>query len=417
MLINLNYPAFFYAAIKDNTTLDQYEVFNILFKGDTYKNNGCNAISQSSSSNFSVGRRKITQDLLLEIFNTPHETLTKRIQMLQLKDADLAARTLNRILITSDLYAADNNKHLLSLPDAGQVYGYLADFFLYSLKYTDTTHLLTDREKRILDSCRFPEPNQITEETSTASAGATHRDGMSRYIPPHVARDQFLNYCILEECSPNDKVKLKPVGFWRIRLLAFLIRDSSGKRFLPLQLQHYGGIWTVPHVAKKLDLHSRVRTMGTLASEIKEYSSQFDALFDEFEEQQFYQMGLFSSKSKHIRSYVEYKTSVGLAGIFQCYLVEEREVSIMDGDEIINISDPENYKGFRYLPIGDDGRIYMGSPYVRAASDGRGVWFFDHLLSTNIINLIEYMNGFRNCTYDLPEGCVMSEVGVVIKPS
>ena len=49
-MLTLNYPVYFYAAIKDNTALDQYEIFNILFIGDTYQNNGCNAVSQGSSS-------------------------------------------------------------------------------------------------------------------------------------------------------------------------------------------------------------------------------------------------------------------------------------------------------------------------------------------------------------------------------
>ena len=44
-MLTLNYPVYFYAAIKDNTALDQYEIFNILFIGDTYQNNGCNAVS------------------------------------------------------------------------------------------------------------------------------------------------------------------------------------------------------------------------------------------------------------------------------------------------------------------------------------------------------------------------------------
>ena len=85
----------------------------------------------------------------------------------------------------------------------------------------------------------------------------------------------------------------------------------------------------------------------------------------------------------------------------------------MDEDEIINIIDPEGYKGYRYLPINSDGKICMDSPYVKAAVDGMGIWFFDHLLSTNIINLIRNMNGFESCTYDSPDGDLMSETGII----
>lgn len=412
-MLTLNYPVYFYAAIKDNTALDQYEVFNILFIGDTYQNNGCNAVSQGSSSNFTAGRRKITKKLLLDIFGTPRETIIKRIQMLHLKDSESAARILNRILTETTLLATKDNAHLLSFPTDGQIYGYLADFFLYSLEHTDTTHLLTADEKRMLDIFRIQGAAQMISKTDEKLKAPSIEVDATRYISPHVAHSQFQDYRILEECIPTEKVRTKPVGFWRLRLFAFLIRDSSGKCFLPLQLQHYGGIWTVPHVGKKLDLHCRARLAKTLSTEIKEYSSKFDSLFRELEEQQFYQMGLFSSKSTLVNSYVEYKTSIALAGAFQCYHIEECKVFVMDEDEIINIIDPEGYNGYRYLPINSDGKICMDSPYVKAAVDGMGIWFFDHLLSTNIINLIRNMNGFESCTYDSPDGVLMSETGII----
>ena len=181
-MLTLNYPVYFYAAIKDNTALDQYEIFNILFIGDTYQNNGCNAVSQGSSSNFTAGRRRITKKLLLDIFGTPRETIIKRIQMLHLKDSESAARILNRILTETTLLATKDNAHLLSFPTDGQMYGYLADFFLYSLEHTDTTHLLTADEKRMLDIFRIQGAAQMISKTDEKLKAPSIEVDATRYI-------------------------------------------------------------------------------------------------------------------------------------------------------------------------------------------------------------------------------------------
>lgn len=234
-------------------------------------------------------------------------------------------------------------------------------------------------------------------------------------IDPVLADLQYKHYHILE----NTKLKNVPkplTKYWRLRLYIFLLKDKSGKRFLPLQLPRYESILTVPHIAISWFEDKRYTSVKKIKEEVYRLGHKYDDLIKEMEKHQFYQMGIFTYdvEDKKINDYIEYKCSTTLRGQWSAYWIEEVKVTTLEPNELVNLYDPFYYHGYRYLPIDENGFVDTSSRYVKLTEDGKGIWFFGKPLSSNIRNLINNINDFDDCTYELPSGVLLSERGCIL---
>lgn len=256
--------------------------------------------------------------------------------------------------------------------------------------------------------------------TSNVYLHATHnnkKEGIypeeSCEIDPVLAKLQYEHYYILEEAKLKDVPKI-PTGYWRLRLYIFLLKDKSGKRFLPLQLPRYESILTVPHIAIRCDGNKRYTSVKKIIEEVYRLGHNYDYLIDEMEKHQFYQMGIFGFDVQKVNEYIEYKCSTTLRDQWKAHWIEEVKVISLQHDELVNLYDPFCYHGYRYLPIDENGFVDTNSKYVRSIDDGRGIWFFGKPLSSNIVNLINHTTNFDDCTYELPDGVLLSERGCIL---
>lgn len=429
--ISPSFALMYHCVVKNNTSLDQYETVNILLKGNTYFNNGPHAISQSAASNYVNGRKKINQTLLKEIFEAPQEEIIRRFRLLQLKDVSKCVYHLQLMINEFELFSFFDNQNLLNSytdKDESQNYLFLAEFFLICLKYTNATRPFTDSEKSLLNFFyqevaphKSAEKDTIisnNQKINTANVSKESKKKMPSPEPecqvsqrPIVFHEIFKDYYILDPSSKMDLPKT-PLGFWRIRLFTFLLRDASGKLFLPLHLHSYNSVWSVPHIAYKMKVSGRFTDVSMIVPMVTEASAELDDLFDNLESHQFYQMGIYNYKSKKMKDYVEYKCSVSLQGAYQCYHIEEYQISYLDKNELINVYGPLHIHGFHFLPLSDRYDVINTSPYIDVAPDGKGIWFFGHPLSSNIVNLIESLEQYKDCIYQLPDNVFLSEKGV-----
>lgn len=234
-------------------------------------------------------------------------------------------------------------------------------------------------------------------------------------IDPVLADLQYKHYHILENTKLKDVPK-PPTRYCRLRLYIFLLKNKSGKRFLPLQLPRYGSILTVPHISISWFEDKRYTSVKKIKEEIYRLGHNYDDLIKEMEKHQFYQMGIFSYdvEDKKINDYIEYKCSTTLRDQWRAYWIEEVKVTTLESNELVNLYDPFYYHGYRYLPIDENGFVDTSSRYVKLIDDGKGIWFFGKPLSSNIVNLISNINDFDDCTYELPSGVLLSERGCIL---
>lgn len=398
MILKPNFTLFYYSVIKGNTPFTQQDAVNILLRGNTYTylNNEKEAlvIKPTPVSLLVSGKKKIPQDILTEIFQ---EDIVNRLIMLQLKNFNAGFHAF---------------EYLFSDTKSEPSYDNLAKFFLISLRYNDNTHPLTDDEQQKLKLAYAYASSTIEKPESSSALDDKTQSPTLRKIDPAVVQEQFKDYYILDNTDLAE-VPRSAVSYWRIRLFVFILRDAARKCFLPLQLHKYNGVWTVPHIARRISMRGGLTSVKILTNKIRESSHQMDSLFTDLEDQQFYQMGLNNYETHILRDYIECKFSVNSRHEYQYSFVEECEVYNLSVKELINVYDPQKYYGYHYLPLDTYGNADAASPYVEIAPDGKGIWFFDHPLSTNIVNLINQKGNFEHCTYDLPNNIILSESGVI----
>ena len=221
-------------------------------------------------------------------------------------------------------------------------------------------------------------------------------------------------YYILEELQKQrTRLDSVPAGYRYIRLLVFVLMDSSGKRYIPFQYPRYGSIWTTPHIDFSLTPTKDMRftDVSKILLQFERWMKQYGETFEILENHQLYQMGMFNAETKRYTSFTEYKVSPTFLDRYLCYRVDEHHVTYIDPDEMINIYDPEKLHGYKYFPLGQDGFADQASPYVQCS--GKDIFFFGKKLSTNIVGLLGDNQRFTDCTYKLPDGVHIDENGFI----
>lgn len=264
-------------------------------------------------------------------------------------------------------------------------------------------------------------PPRIGEEDNEENIFVGRKENLHTYLVQHkeytidkkqAARqyDGYRRIPVGSEYSGNDRFNPTPSGVWRIRLFLYLLKDAQGNIFLPLELAEYGGIWSVPNICHPLMGSCRNEQVETIRKRIVAEVRKSDRLFEELEIQQLYQMGLFDCQTEHILDdYIEYKASLTNEGQHKCYYIEIYNLPELDSRYLINLFDPEHYRGYRFLPIDQNG--VKDSKFVWKQEGTGGVWFLGQPVSTNIVNLIHDMKSIDYRTYCLPPDMAINEFG------
>lgn len=100
MALPLNFPVFYYCAVKGNTNLPQYDAVSILLLGKPRRHCSGIVISDADATNYTSGRKNIKNEILMDLLDIEKSEVGKRIQALGIQDTASIAKALRQLLIT-----------------------------------------------------------------------------------------------------------------------------------------------------------------------------------------------------------------------------------------------------------------------------------------------------------------------------
>ena len=137
----LNFPIFFWAALKNNTATSQQNAVNILLSGVplTLSNSSQNTISASIVSGYVNGSKRISEDVCLSFFQLTQEERIKRMADVAVSRSDFAVNALVYLLKYDYLLIDTRTKEsLLQLPYKKEPILFLSETLLVAIKQNNT---------------------------------------------------------------------------------------------------------------------------------------------------------------------------------------------------------------------------------------------------------------------------------------
>ena len=406
----LNFPIFFWAALKDNTATSQQNAVNILLSGVplTLSNSSQNTISAAIVSGYVNGSKRISEDVCLSFFQLTQEERVKRMADVAISRSDFAVNALV-YLLEHDYLLIDTptKERLLQLPYKKEPILFLSETLLEAIKQNNTNLTRPDNSvKKELFSFRTislnPESSTFdnmstntptySEEITTStpespSSSQKAKSAQEKYFILPQRRDALnksgsgkrgkcidddeKEYYVLDEYDDNDYLEAAPSEF--IANILFFITLSCPKRepdktnvcttkknYLLLRHDRYmegEDLWSVPfcsYTVQSADGIQRPRTIGMIR---EYYKKNMPHLYDEVNantRQLLFQLNLLSGCSlEEGDTYIEYKKSPSQPDRRKCYYVQEYFVVGLDQDDIINLTDPKDLHGYSYFPLSD----------------------------------------------------------------
>lgn len=439
----LNFPIFFWAALKNNTATSQQNAVNILLSGVplTLSNSSQNTISASIVSGYVNGSKRISEDVCLSFFQLTQEERIKRMADVAVSRSDFAVNALVYLLKYDYLLIDTRTKEsLLQLPYKKEPILFLSETLLVAIKQNNTNLTRPDNfvknelfsfrtmavnpKSSTLDNVATNTPTcseEITTSTPEPSLSPKKAKSAQKkcFILPQ--RKDALNklgsgkrgkcidddekeYYVLDEYDDNDYLEAAPSEF--IANILFFITFSCPKRepdktnvcttrknYLLLKHDRYmeeEDLWSVPFCSYTVQSANGIQRPRTIGMIKEYYKKNMPHLSDEINanaRQLLFQLNLLSGCSlEEGDSYIEYKKSPSQPDRRKCYYVQEYFVVGLDQDDIINLTDPKDLHGYRYFPLSDWEMGEENIPGIK--KDGNKIKFAGGYIPENVCRYI-----------------------------
>ena len=399
---NLNFPVFFYAALKDNTATSQLNAVNILLAGFpfTLSDASQKTISSSIVSGYINEAKKISEDTCLSFIRLTQEERISRLTNVGISKTDLAVNALIYLLKSDHLIIDDLTKNrLLQLPYTNEPLLFLSEVLLESVK-RNNNNLSRPNEIIKKELISFRVIVQSSDAVTTGCAGHDkqektssslfHADitqeipiqDMEQHKKKRVAlnsssrcgrciNDDEKEYYILDDYADDDYLESAPSEFIA-NILYFIVLSCPEKglededvvirkkNYLLLKHDRYmngNDLWSVPfcsYTVQSEDGIYRPKSVGMIRDYYKKNLVNLYADVQANSRQLMFQLNMLSGYSlEDGDTYIEYKNSPSQPDRWKCYYVKEYFVHSLDPSDIINLTDPENLHGYKYFPLSD----------------------------------------------------------------
>lgn len=146
--LELTFSVFFQCVIKDNTSYSQYDAVNILLLGNTYHALANTAIDQSMCSNYAIGRKKISKNLIANILKCSKDEILRRINVVNITSVPDAYKKLASFIhenTTYDDFELQQIKNNLNCSPISY-FDLFADIFIIAIKRSRTSQQLSQAD-------------------------------------------------------------------------------------------------------------------------------------------------------------------------------------------------------------------------------------------------------------------------------
>lgn len=422
----LNFPIFFYAALKNNIALSQQDAVCILLVGIPYtKSDSSQKIIQPSIiSGYINGTKPIAKDTCLEYIHLSSEERMNRLKDIGISMPGAAVNALVFLLQNSYITIdASTKNRLLSIPYSTEPLFFLNEVLYEAIKSNNnglfrpsnetkteiqsfrsvtptinSTELYTDAKKQPPDVARLVKntPAINSQASNKATPNIDYKERQGRCI-----NDDKKDYYILDEYGDEDYLASAPSEYianflYYITLSYSNTIDNGGRKtkyYLLLTHDRYMGgndLWSVPFYSYSIESGSGMNRPKTVKM-IREYFNQRLPLLQK-EIQAGANLLLFhlSVLSGHTvtegDTFIEYKSSPSQPDRWKCYYVKEYFINNIDPSDIINLTDPCNLRGYKYFPLTDWEESGENIPWVK--KDGMKLRFPGGYIPENIVKNI-----------------------------
>ena len=176
---------------------------------------------------------------------------------------------------------------------------------------------------------------------------------------------EWKDWQIIDRIDDNEELPAYPSEMWIINCFYFILKDNTGRRFLPLVFPAYSydremqkikiGMWSTPYTALRIndDNPSRTVSVAKIKRIYSDYIINNEKRIKESINYFFYYLGVSDEThdEKPFIDFIEYKRSFSQSNVFKCYLIRNFYVYNLSKSSKINIMDPDNLKGLYYLDL------------------------------------------------------------------
>lgn len=151
----LNFPMFYHCAIKDHTSLSQYDAVSILLLGKSKADCRRKTISDYRAVYYTLGMERLPSDILTSLLHCSREELLRRFRLLQLQESDSISCALGHLIRHVENIGRTKRVILETKINNGyDFYEIILDIFLLALKCPPEHILpLTQRDRDFIQHC------------------------------------------------------------------------------------------------------------------------------------------------------------------------------------------------------------------------------------------------------------------------
>lgn len=169
----LNFPTFYQSAIKNNTSLPQFNAVSVLLLGNVRDQCMEESIDDPSVSGYVSGKKPIRKSILTPLLSLSHEEAVRRLHMLGIQDIQRMVDALAALIgEVSNLSSTAKAPLLELMKTSGTEYDFVAEVFLLSVKCPAVfKHRLSREAIRHLNSLGWPEQATSGSNAQNPSEG------------------------------------------------------------------------------------------------------------------------------------------------------------------------------------------------------------------------------------------------------
>lgn len=411
---SFSFAVFFTAAVRDNSALTNYDAVNMLLHGYTFSGSTSSqtTVSSTMATHYIRGYKAISKEVATSFIKLSTNERIKRIESVGLSNIGYAVNAILGLLNSDHIIISEQAKSmLLGLPYSRQPMRFLSDAMLEAVKCQKSGILkLTDPIIREIMSFRdCPTPIDDTGDSDNSSvpnddirqdvfySGAvtyatpagSHEEKVSNDPSPGSHTDRSfsdidypefngkgkcinkdgLDYYILDDYEDNDYLEYAPTEYIANYLYFITLTctepqiygapmSERNKTYLLLAHDRYmngDDLWSAPCRTYNTQFDNRVIRPRTIKMIREYYKKCMPAIENDVkanERQLMFRLGLHGGYSlAEGDTFIEYKKSPSQPDRWKCYLVKHFFVEDVDPADVINLVDPEFFRGYRYFPL------------------------------------------------------------------
>jgi class 3 adenylate cyclase len=206
-----------------------------------------------------------------------------------------------------------------------------------------------------------------------------------------------VTYQVFEDDHDSTRLTVPPVQIWVIVTLEISITDGGQTHLLltfpsypldahPAASAHDEGYWAPPNIAYPVPMtFSPPTSIGSLRRLTTARVSQ-ESIMDDLSHLA-YQLGLRDTEFEPRGEFYELKMSPRTPGLMKAYKFIRFGLLLSDEDSVRNLADPDNRRGYVYLPLDDYETMTRLVPSESHARTER--WFLGKPLMSNVEHVLD----------------------------